>query len=145
MFVSQMFAKTIMRVSPPNQRIGPSIIRNKRKSIKPLYDTNVLIDYVSLYTQYLCSSDSQTCFENIILPSINEQYDVVKTYMDTLHELKHIHDLGGVIFKLCIMHDKDALDALKAAVHELNNVNGLIGNIIDYAREQPILPEIINS
>lgn len=106
---------------------------------------HVLIDYVTLYTQYICQMDAQTCLDNIILPPINEQYDIVKNYLSTLHELKHLHNLEGVVFRLCASHENDALEALKTSVSELNNANEVIQSIVEYVRQQPSMSNISSS
>jgi hypothetical protein len=115
-----------------------------RKAL-PVPENNVLIDYVTLYTQYICQMDAQTCIANIILPPINEQYEIVKNYLETLHELKHLHNLEGVVFRLCASHENDALEALKTSVNELNNANDVIQSIIEYVRQQPSSQKIPSS
>lgn len=116
------------------------------RTIRVMPDANhVLIDYVTLYTQYICQMDAQTCLDNIILPPINEQYDIVKNYLSTLHELKHLHNLEGVVFRLCASHENDALEALKTSVSELNNANEVIQSIVEYVRQQPSMSNISSS
>jgi hypothetical protein len=116
------------------------------KKVRVTPESNdVLIDYVTLYAQYVCQMDAQTCIANIILPPINEQYDIVKNYLSTLHELKHLHNLEGIVFRLCASHDNDALEAFKVSVNELNNANDIIQSIIEYVRDQPSISDISSS
>lgn len=112
--------------------------RKKKVVVCASPESNVLIDYITLYTQYMCSADAQTCMNTIILPPINEQYDIVKNYLSTLHELQHIHNLEGLIFRLCASHEDEALEALKLSVNDLNNANVVIQSIIEYVRDQPL-------
>lgn len=113
-------------------------MKRKRFVTSVAPESNVLIDYVTLYTQYMCSADAQTCMNTVILPPINEQYDIVKNYLATLHELQRIHNLEGLIFRLCATHENEALEALKLSINDMNNANAVIQSIIEYVRDQPL-------
>lgn len=114
---------------------------NIKRRISPVcqaYDTMVLFDYIDLYSKYMCvQSDVNTCTQQIIIPSIAEQYQVVKTFMSISHHLHHLHDLEGVILKLIISHDVETLNKLLSSLEEYNTSIDIIKNIISYTQSIP--------
>lgn len=103
------------------------------------HDTAVLFDYVDLYSKYMCAQpDVTACAQQIIIPSISEQYQVVKTFMSISHQVHHLHDLEGVILKLIIAHDVETLNSLLSSLEEYNASIDLIKNIITYTQSIPM-------
>jgi hypothetical protein len=107
----------------------------------------VLFDYVDLYSKYICvhpiehASTATSCIQQIIVPSIDEQYNVVKAFTSIAHQVHHMHDLEGVILKLLITHEIEPLQSLLSSLEQYNASIDLIKNIVAYTNDIP-LPSI---
>jgi hypothetical protein len=104
----------------------------------------ILFDYVDLYSKYICvhpveqTSTINNCIQQIIVPSIDEQYQVVKAFSTIAHQLHHMHDLEGIILKLLITHENEPLQSLLSSLEEYNASIELIKNIVAYTNDIPI-------
>ena len=120
--------------------------RHLRKTYvcKVATDTSVLFDYVDLYSKFICVHPSahtftiDTCVQQMIIPSIAEQYQVVKQFTSITHQLHHMHDLEGVVLKLLITHEVEPLTDLLNSLEEYNASIELIKNIVGYAQAIPM-------
>lgn len=134
-----------------SNRVLPSILRVKKSKhyrqmhvCKIAQDTAVLFDYVDLYSRYICVhpiehvSIANSCIQQIIVPSIDEQYNVVKAFTSITHQVHHMHDLEGVILKLLITHEMEPLQSLLSSLEQYNASIDLIKNIVAYSKDIPM-------
>jgi hypothetical protein len=82
--------------------------------------------------------DVSSCAQQIIIPSVSEQYQVVKTFIAITHQLRHLHDLEGVILKLIIAHDVETLNSLLHSIEEYNASMDVIKSIVTYTQSIPM-------
>ncbi len=118
----------------------------KRKTLRMMavpMETSVLFDYVDLYSKFLCVHDTP-CIDQMVVPLLSEQYDVVKSFSTITHHLQHMHDLEGVVLKLLLTKDVEALNHLISTVEEYNANTEEIKSVIEYAQSLP-LPSVGSS
>lgn len=101
-------------------------------------DTSVLYDYIDLYAKYICVHDMQECLSSAVVPSLQEQIQVVQEFNNTIHNVQSVHDLQGIILKLIITHDASSLDALINTLQQYNNCIDIIRSIIEYTNDIPL-------
>ena len=143
--MKSLFYNNSNRLQCPSFTRGKKSIHSRQThKCKIAQDTAVLFDYVDIYNRYICShsvehaSTVNSCIQQIIIPSINEQYEVVKTFTSITHQVRHMHDLEGVILKLLITHDVESLQSLLSSLEEYNTSIELIKNIVAYTNEIPM-------
>lgn len=95
-------------------------------------EPNVLYDYIDLYSKYICIHDVQQCLSGVYVPPLQEQISIVQTFHSIMQDIGSVHDLQGVILKLLITHDENALSNLTENLQEYNNAINIIKAIIDY-------------
>jgi hypothetical protein len=120
------------------------LIATRRKVISGteniIIDNNIIFDYIDLYSKYVCSTPSM-CSTEMIIPSIQEQYDILKNYYNIIHHLHNTHHLDGVILELLITDKKEALDILINSIDEYNNSTDMINNIVELTKNKDIILE----
>lgn len=95
-------------------------------------DTTVLFDYIDLYTKYICIHDAQQCLSSAFVPPLQEQIKIVQHFNTITHELGNVHDLQGVLLKLIITHNDQAVESLTEQLEQYNNSIAVLHAIVDY-------------
>ncbi len=112
-------------------------ILHKHKCISGT-EPNVLYDYVEIYSKYVCIHDVQQCLSGIAIPSLQEQISIVKSFQSIMQDIGSVHDLQGIILKLLIAHDDNALSTLIDSLQQYNNSIDIIKNIVEYTNNTSI-------
>lgn len=131
-------SKPISRLNPITKHISVRLPRKKICCAMPSVESNVLFDYIDIYMKYICVHDAQQCLSSAIVPPLQEQIMIVQNFNSVLHDLGSVHDLQGVILKLMITHDEQALKTLTQEINEYNNNINLIRAIIEYTSSIPL-------
>lgn len=113
-------------------------LQQLRPRASPSIDTTVLYDYVDLYMKYICIHDAQQCIPSAIFPPLQEQIKIVQDFNTIVHDIGKVHDLQGIILKLLITHDDNALATLTERIQDYNNSIDMIQTIIEYANTLPL-------
>lgn len=89
-----------------------------------------------MYSLFICHH-STTCLNNIVLPSIDEQQRIVVDFAIAASQLKNMHGLDPLFFKLAHMHQSDLIARLIEYVRELDTIDGKIHAMIDLVNTLP--------
>lgn len=103
-----------------------------------IIDNNIIFDYVDLYSKYICSKPS-ICSMEMNIPSLQEQYDILKNYYTIIHHLHNTHNLDGVILELLISKKQEMLDILVNSINEYNNSIDMIKTIVEMSVNENII------
>jgi predicted AlkP superfamily pyrophosphatase or phosphodiesterase len=103
----------------------------------PAHDSSVLFDYINLYGRFMCDHTTQQaikmCVNNVVLPPIQEQYDVVYAFHAFIQHVGHMHGLEGVLLKFLVTHDDNAINHLAQSLEEYNQSIETIKSIVAYS------------
>lgn len=108
----------------------------RRRTATKLHAYDVSMDYITMYSLFICHQ-STTCLNNIVLPSIDEQQRIVVDFAIAASQLKDMHGLDPLFFKLAHMHQSDLIARLIEYVHELDAIDGNIHAMIDLVNNLP--------
>lgn len=94
-------------------------------------DSQIVPEYLSAFSQYICSSLPDCLHSSIIIPPPTKQLEIVTELRHLQEVLPIIKGYESMILLLLNNHDKDTLVNLINAIIELNHAESSIREIAD--------------
>lgn len=114
----------------------PRLPMSKQRMRRQVRAYDISMDYITMYSMFICHKDI-SCLNNIVLPSIDEQQRIVVDFAIATSQVKDMHGLDPLFFKLVHMHQNELITRLVEYVRELDTIDNNIHTMIDYVNQLP--------
>lgn len=94
------------------------------------------LDYLNMFSTFVCKANMQ-CMNHMILPSIDEQQETVKKFLEVEHSVESLHGLDPLVFKLLISHQDSYVSDLVDYIKYVTEIEHKIDDIINFVNHLP--------
>jgi hypothetical protein len=104
---------------------------------------DVMTEYFNAYSHFICDNEPPTCTESMIIPPPYEQLQIVLN-LSHIATSVNLDGLEGIVMKLLIAGETDAVDTLVKHLGAVNDSNAVIRAIVEFANHLPINLPIVS-